>query len=465
MPHLPGESSSSEPSDVPPASIDPGGAAGSEYGPITEEQRTLARLVQESGRDVLATLVRTCGDFALAEDAVQDAVLRALETWPRDGVPANPVAWLRLVARRRATDLIRRELARRPKEQAAMDPRFIHSLSDAPDSWTHWPRPQSQAAGTAAYPDLSTTDDGSSMVDDDLLRLVFTCCHPALDNHTKVALALRTLCGLTTEEVARALLVSEATMSKRLTRAKAKIRAANIPYRVPPDHELPDRWQAVLATVYLVFNEGYAATAGPDLYRLNLINEAERLTRVLIRLQPDDPGALGLLALILLHSSRNRARRDTMGDLVLLPNQDRTLWDQQMIHEGVRLVGEALRRTPHRPNRYVVEAAIASCHALAVTYSETDWGAVISWYEVLLTLDPGPVPRLNHAVAVGERDGPSAALELIDQLESQLRNYPLWHATRAIMLSRLDRHKEARVAEEHAAALTISDPLLRHLRR
>ncbi len=393
--------------------------------PVSRAAEELTALVRASGRDVLATLARWTGNLALAEDAVQDATVRALETWPRDGVPDVPVAWLRTVARRRAVDLIRREAARGDKEAAAM----------------------------SVIPDEEPVD---SVVTDDLLRLVFTCCHPSLAPETQVALALRTLCGLTTPEVARALLVSEASMAKRLTRARQKIKQAHIPYRVPSDHELPDRWSAVLATAYLVFNEGYAATSGPRLVRDELVDEAVRLARLLVRLQPDDAGAIGLLALMLLQDSRRATRVGADGSLVLLADQDARAWDRTKIAEGTRLVGEGLRRTPDRPDRYVVQAAIASCHALAPSYDETDWDAVISWYDVLLTLDPGPVVRLNRAAAVAERDGAAAGLADVDDIEG-LDGYPLWHATRAVLLRRLGREAEAAQADARAAALPLND--------
>jgi RNA polymerase sigma-70 factor, ECF subfamily len=387
----------------------------------------LVELLRESGRDVLATLTRWTGDLALAEDAVQDATLTALERWPRDGVPENPVAWLRLTARRRAVDLIRREANRRPKEESAM------SLSDT--------EPEEPTA---------------SMVEDDLLRLVFTCCHPSLAAATQVALSLRTLCGLTTAEVARAMLVSEASMAKRLTRARQKIKQARIPYRVPPDHELPDRWASVLTTAYLLFNEGYAATDGPELVRGELVDEAVRLGRLLVRLQPDDAGATGLLALMLLQDSRRATRVDASGAAVLLGDQDRGRWDAAKIQEGVRLVGEGLRRSPDQPDRYVVQAAIAACHALAASYDETDWDAVVSWYDVLLGLDPGPVVRLNRAAAVAERDGPAPGLAAVDAVTG-LDGYALWHASRAVLLRRLGREADAEAADRAAAALPLNE--------
>ena len=397
-----------------------------------EARRVLAALVRESGRDVLATLVRYTGDLALAEDAVQDASLRALETWARDGVPENPVAWLRLTARRRAIDLIRREAGRQPKEAAAM----LLGPDDEPVT--------------------------GSVVQDDLLRLVFTCCHPSLAPTTQVALSLRTLCGLTTAEVARALLVSEASMAKRLTRARQKIKLARIPYRVPPDHELPERWAAVLATTYLLFNEGYAATDGPDLVRDDLVDQAVRLARLLVRLQPDDAGAVGLLALMLLQDSRRATRVGPDGRAVLLADQVRTRWDADEIDEGVRLVGEGLRRTPDRPDRYVVQAAIAACHALAPSYDRTDWAAVVSWYDVLLRIDPGPVVRLNRAAALAERDGAAAGLAAVDAIDG-LAAYPWWHATRAVLLRRLGRDDEAAAADALADRLPLNDPARRLL--
>ena len=374
---------------------------------------------------MLATLTRWTGNLALSEDAVQDATVRALETWPRDGVPESPVAWLRTVARRRAVDLIRREAARGEKEAQSMD-QSMDLLDDE--------------------------EPVDSVVADDLLRLVFTCCHPSLAPETQVALSLRTLCGLTTPEVARALLVSEASMAKRLTRARQKILQAHIPYRVPADHELPDRWAAVLATTYLLFNEGYAATSGPLLVRDELVDEAVRLARLLVRLQPDDAGAIGLLALMLLQDSRRRARADSEGEPVLLADQDRVALGP-VEDPGRRPAGRrGAAAHAHQPDRYVVQAAIASCHALAPTYAETDWDAVLSWYDVLLTLDDGPVVRLNRAAAVAERDGAEAGLALVDAIEG-LDGYSLWHASRAVLLRRLGRDEEAVDADGRASQL------------
>ncbi|MFB9684609.1 RNA polymerase sigma factor [Amycolatopsis plumensis] len=356
----------------------------------------VARLVRDEGTRVLATLVRVTGSVDLAEDAVQDAVVRALETWPRDGVPANPRGWLLVAARHRAVDVVRREAKRLGKEAVAMP-------------------------AVDPYPDPMS-------VRDDLLRLVFTCCHPALSLEAQVALALRTLGGLSTAEVARGLLVPEATMAKRLTRAKQKIAQARIPYRVPSAEELPSRLAGVASTVYLIFNEGYTG-------RVVLLAEGVRLARLLASLMPDEPTALGLLALVLLQDARRPARFSS-GVPVLLSEQDRSRWDAELINEGVELVGRGLRRTPALPNPYVVQAAIAACHDLAPSYGETNWDAVISWYDVLLSVQDTPVVRLNRAAAVAERDGPASALALVDALAG-LDDYPWWHASRAELLHRL----------------------------
>ncbi|RSD19928.1 RNA polymerase sigma factor [Amycolatopsis eburnea] len=388
---------------------------------MTDAGDAVARLVRDEGTRVLATLVRVTGSVDLAEDAVQDAVVRALETWPRDGVPANPRAWLLVAARRRAVDVVRREAKRLGKEVDAMP-----AIDPFPDPVS---------------------------VRDDLLRLVFTCCHPALSLDAQVALALRTLGGLSTAEVARGLLVPEATMAKRLTRAKQKIAQARIPYRVPAASELPLRLSGVASTVYLIFNEGYTG-------RVSLLDEAVRLARLLASLMPDEPTALGLLALVLLQDARRPAR--FAGDVpVLLADQDRSTWDFELIKEGVELVGVGLRRTPAVPNPYVVQAAIAACHDLAPSYAETNWDAVISWYDVLLSIQDTPVVRLNRAAAVAERDGPSAVLALVDALPD-LADYPWWHASRAELLHRLgspsafaalERAVETGLPEAHAAEL------------
>jgi RNA polymerase sigma-70 factor (ECF subfamily) len=390
-------------------------------------EQSLIALVRDERRRVLATLVRTTGDVGIAEDAVQDAVVRALETWPRDGVPDEPRAWLTVTARRRAIDLLRREAARNGKEVEAVRLDAL-SQEDPP------------------------TD---SVVRDDLLRLVFTCCHPALSPEAQVALSLRTLCGLTTAEVARALLVPEETMAKRLTRARQKIARAGIPYRVPSDHELPARITSVATTVYLVFNEGYAATAGEVALRDDLAAEAIRLARLLVSLMPDEPSLIGLLALLLLQHARRDARVDEHGELVPLSEQDRSTWDAALIEEGMSLVGLGIRRTPDNPDRFVVQAAIAACHALAPLYGDTDWDAIVSWYDVLLRLDPSPVVALGRAVAIGERDGPAGGLVAVDAVDG-LRTYGLWHAARAELLHRLARKDEALASYDEALALPLN---------
>ncbi len=389
----------------------------------------VAALVRAEGTRVLATLARVTGDLDLAQDCVQDAVVRALETWPRDGVPDNPRGWLLVTAKRRAVDVIRRESRRTAKEAEAVALIDVEAVYEEPT---------------------------------DPLRLMFTCCHPALALEAQVALALRTLGGLSTVEVGRALLVPEATMAKRLTRAKQKIAQARIPYRVPPPEELPARLSGVAATIYLIFNEGYAAGAGADVLRTNLTGDALRLARLLYELMPDEPTAIGLLALLLLQDSRKAARLDAAGRPVLLADQDRTRWDAGAIREGVALVGLGLRRTPERPDPYVVQAAIAACHALAPTYPETNWDAVVSWYDALLSVQDTPVVRLNRAAAVAERDGPGAGLELVDAIGG-LDGYPWWHASRAELLHRLGRTGEAHDAYRRAVAAGLNEAQAREL--
>ncbi len=403
----------------------------------------LVRLVRDEGARVLATLTRTVGDLELAQDAVQDASVRALETWPRDGVPANPRAWLTLTARHRAIDILRRETRRPAKEVQALN------LTSPPTL-----NPADPADPPALDDDLS--------VDDDLLRLIFTCCHPALALPTQLALSLRTVCGLSTAEVARALLVSEATMLKRLTRAKQKITKARIGYRIPAAHELPGRVAGVAGCVYLMFNEGYCATAGDDVLRTALVEEAIRLGRLVHTLMPDEPALTGLLALMLLQDSRRATRRDHTGDLILLADQDRSLWRRDLIVEGVTLVGEALRRTADRPDPYVVQAALAACHALAPSYQQTNWAAVVSWYDVLLMVLDTPVVRLNRAAALGERDGAAAGLAATDAI-TELSEYPLWYACRADLLHRLGRTDDARAAWQQAISLETNAVTRRYL--
>ncbi|MGL5817072.1 MAG: RNA polymerase sigma factor [Phycicoccus sp.] len=407
-----------------------------------EARRVLITLVRESGRDVLATLARTTGDLQLAEDAVQDAVVSALEVWPRAGVPPNPVAWLRLAARRRAIDLVRREARRGGKEHSAV-------RLGAQVGGGRWPDPE--ALATADEPD-------ATIVEDDLLRLVLVCCHPALALEAQVALALHTLCGLSTAEVGRALLVPEATMAKRITRARQKVRRAGIPFAVPSAAELPARWDGVMAVAYLIFTEGYAPTSGPDVVRAPLVDDAIRLARLLRRVRPTNPSAAGLLALMLLHDSRRDARVDRAGTGVLLADQDRSRWDGRQIAEAIPLVLEALQHSTSEPDRYVVQAAIAVCHATARSWADTDWAAIVAWYDVLVMVDDGPVVRLNRAAAVAELDGAAAGLALVDEIDG-LRHYALWHASRAVLLRRLGRDADAESAERTASGLPMNDGL------
>jgi RNA polymerase sigma-70 factor (ECF subfamily) len=389
----------------------------------------------EAGR-ALATLIRLVGDFDLAEDALQDAFAVALERWSVAALPANPRAWLVNVGRNKAVDRIRRSIAFRGKREA-----LTHELLlNAP------------APG----------DNDDSVLDDDMLRLIFTCCHPSFAAEVQVALTLRTVCGLTTAEVARAFLASEDAMAQRLVRAKQKIRLAGIPYEVPDRDALEPRLSGVLAVIYLVFTEGYAATSGEDLMRPDLAREAIRLARLLDALMPGRGEIKGLLALMQLHDARRAGRETAGGDIVLLEEQDRTLWDRAQIAEGLVLVEEALRM-PGRPQSYAVQAAIAALHARAPNYDDTDWRQIAGLYEVLLRISPSPVIELNHAAAVSMVDGPARALDLVNALEARggLKGYELLPAVRADLFRRLGRRDAARDAYLKATAATRLEPLRR----
>ena len=399
---------------------------------------TVNALYVSESRRVLATLIRLLGDFDVAEEALQDAFRAALEQWPLEGVPGNPRAWLVSAGRFKAIDSMRRR-------------KRFDALDDV---------------GTAAEPavvDTAAWADQES-VEDDRLRLVFTCCHPALAADAQVALTLREVCGLTTEEIARAFLTPAPTLAQRIVRAKAKIRAARIPYQVPTRAELPARLDAVLRVIYLVFNEGYAASSGDSLLRLDLSAEAIRLGRLLVDLLPE-PEARGLLALMLLHESRRAARTSATGELILLDDQDRSRWDRDQISEGERLVEQAL--SSGRPGPYAIQAAIAAVHAQAANPAATDWAEIVGLYDVLQRMDGSPVIELNRAVAVAMRDGPAAGLTLVDAIldRGDLSDYRLAHAARAELCRRLGRNTQARASYERALALTRQEPERRFLER
>ncbi len=397
-------------------------------------------IYRTESRQVLATLIRLLGDFETAEEALHEAFAVAVEQWARDGVPANPRAWLVSTGRFKAIDGMRR----RARQNASLD-----ELAKQPES------------ATASIDEEQQKDEH---VEDDRLRLIFTCCHPAIAPEAQVAMTLRELCGLTTEEIARAFLTKPATIAQRIVRAKTKIREARIPYEVPLEKELPDRLDAVLRVIYLVFNEGYSASSGDSLTRHDLSGEAIRLGSILIELLPETE-AIGLLGLMLLQDSRRAARTTPTGDLILLENQDRSLWNQNQIAEGVSLVQRALSTGQVGP--YTIQAAIASVHAQAPSAFTTDWAQIVALYDLLLQAHSSPVVELNRAVAIAMNDGPAAGLDLINEIfaRGDLENYHLAHAARADLCRRLGQTAEARASYERALSLTQQEPERRFLKQ
>src|SRR5215471_3337966 len=407
--------------------------------PIHEQVDAIYR---SQSRRVFATLIRLLGDFDLAEEAVQTAFAAALEQWPREGVPDNPRAWLVSTGRFKAIDALRRS--------ARLNSSIMQS------------RGHLEASPNPIEPSPVETDQPE--IEDDRLRLIFTCCHPALPPDAQVALTLREVCGLTTEEIARAFLTSAPTIAQRIVRAKAKIRDARIPYEVPARAELPNRLDVVLRVVYLVFNEEYTTSYGTTLMRHDLSSEAIRLARLFLELLPD-PEAEGLLALMLLHESRRSARTTPDGEMILLENQDRSLWNRELIAEGIRLVRHAF--ASRRLGPYTVQAAIAALHAQAPSSAATDWSEIVALYDLLLRIDPSPVVELNRAVAIAVRDGPAAGLSEIEALlaKGELDNYPLAHSAKAELCRRAGQMDEAKASFEKALALTSQEQQRRFLER
>ena len=404
-------------------------------------------IYRSDSRRVLATLIRLLGDFDLAEEALHDAFAAAVQQWPRDGIPANPRAWLITTGRFKGISAIRRRV------------RFDASVTKLAREVE-----LRQAVDDMAARANPAGSDSAGPVEDDRLRLVFTCCHPSISPDAQVALTLREVCGLTTEEIAHAYLTTPPTLAQRIVRAKIKIREMHIPYEVPAREELPDRLDAVLRVIYLVYNEGYYASSGASVTRQSLAEEAIRLGRLLVELLPD-PEALGLLALMVLNESRRAARASADGEIILLPDQDRSLWDREQIQEGVALVERAL--SSRRLGPYVLQAAIAALHAEAPTAGRTDWEQIVGWYDVLIRVDASPVVELNRAVAVAMRDGPAAGLELVDEIlrRGELGEYQFAHSVRADLLRRLGKKEEARASYQRALALTRQEPEQRFLKR